>query len=53
MFVSSRLAWLFVSWFRPDLSLTLKPSGNVDRPPNVLAGLDMDDDMSPKPFSLP
>lgn len=50
---SSRLAWLL---FRPcvrcDLSLTLKPSlklsGYVILPPNVLAGLDMDEDMSPK-----
>ena len=51
--MSSRLAWLLVSWFRPDLSLTLKPSGKVERPPRVLVGLDMDDDMSPNPFSLP
>lgn len=51
-FVSSRLAWLLVSWFRPDLSPTLKPSGKLDLPPRVLAGLDMDDDMSPKPLSL-
>lgn len=49
---SSRLAWLLVSWFRPDLSPTLKPSGKLDLPPRVLAGLDMDDDMSPKPLSL-
>ena len=52
-FVSSRLAWLLVSWFRPDLSLTLNPSGKVARPPRVLDGLDMDDDISPNPFSLP
>jgi len=30
----------------------LKPSGKLDLPPMVLAGLDMDDDMSPKPLSL-
>lgn len=52
-FVSSRLAWLLVSWFRPDLSLTLNPSGNVERPPRVLDGLDIDGDMSSNPFSLP
>jgi hypothetical protein len=36
---------------RPFLSLTLNPSpksGYVALPPNVLAGLDIDDDMSPK-----
>jgi hypothetical protein len=30
----------------------LKPSGNWDLPPMVLDGLDMDEDMSPKPLSL-
>lgn len=51
--VSSKLPWLLVSWFRPDRSLTLNPSGKALLPPSVLVGLDMEDDISPKPFSLP
>ncbi|KAL2255122.1 hypothetical protein VTK26DRAFT_4069 [Humicola hyalothermophila] len=63
---SSRLAWLLLNWLRPDRSLMLYPPAPPPSekllaavaaaprpPPIVLAGLDMDDDMSPNPLSPP
>lgn len=51
---SSELPSLLLSWFRPDLSLTLNPpSGYCMARERVLAGLgDMEEDISPKPLSL-